>query len=1076
MEQWVIEQSVDSMTPSRRSSFVLRPSSFITDHGSSILLNASLILIGLILAAPLLQAAPLCTDDGSLHIYRTVALDRAIKDGLLYPRWFPDLAYGYGFPFFNYREPLGYYAIEALHLMGTSFPWALNLVLAFSVIASGLTMFWWASDIFDQRAGFVAGVMYMAAPYMLIDSLMRANLPEAIALALMPLSLWAFRRSILFGGRRDFALAVLSVAALLLTHNISSLIFTPVLIAYSLGLIAYRSAPRGPSLSRSFAAIIVALALTAFFWLPALLEGQSAQLYLTHSTRGNDYHFNFLSLSELFGGPGTSDPLLLNPPLRIVIGWAQIAFAVLGGLVLRRIQSREQRVHAVAAIVALMAFLLMALPISVPVWDNLPLIRFVQFPWRFVGRALLPASLLAAAFTHVTLHSSLFTRHVLRIAFYVPLPLIPLVLASPLLYPRICPIKTDLTITDVFAYERATNHIGIDPLGAYLPVTVQERPTGSPLEQQYANRAVIQRLDRSGLPGGVTITREDYRPNQAAIELNTPAAFRATYLTFDFPGWQATIDDQPAPIIPSTPNGLITFDVPAGQHRINVSFGSTPIRTLADILSIGGVIAFIVGLIRIRGQSHHEDTKPPSDLNASASLWFILIPITFWLIKAAWIDPQLTPLRQTQLQRDRLIGVEHPFQIDFGDQLHLLGYSITPRVPSSGETLRVDLYWRALKSMEKNYQTTVGIVDFNGEVWSPKTLDRPRDFQDYPATTQWPTEAYVVDSFELPINPGTPPGEYAIFVEVFERGSLLPLPVHRVATWPDIRPMDALISPLIVTHAARTFDANQLGIYNFKLDRPITSELKLLGLNLDRSDITPGDTILLTAFWQATQKPLKDYGLKFELLDQQNNAVASSSFQLGGERYPSSQWIANEQIVDLDRVRVPANAPSGVYHWRGSIDGGRVFDLGVLRVTAPDRSFEMPTIANRIDQTFGRQVTLLGYEIEGREARGEELRLSLYWRAEEDMPESYKVFVHLLDQNGQVRAQVDTIPVNGTRPTTSWLPSEIVTDTYSITLPPDLAVGQYRLVTGLYDPNALIRLKLITGNDAVTLATFSLQP
>ena len=82
---------------------------FTADHWSLIIVNCSLILVGLILAAPLLQNAWLCMDDGALHVYRTVALDRALSDGLLYPRWFPDLAYGYGFPFFNYREPLGYY-------------------------------------------------------------------------------------------------------------------------------------------------------------------------------------------------------------------------------------------------------------------------------------------------------------------------------------------------------------------------------------------------------------------------------------------------------------------------------------------------------------------------------------------------------------------------------------------------------------------------------------------------------------------------------------------------------------------------------------------------------------------------------------------------------------------------------------------------------------------------------------------------------------------------------------------------------------------------------------------------------
>src|SRR5512144_2276141 len=244
-----------------------RPSvrSFLIDHWSLIIVNCSLLVVGLILAAPLLQNAWLCSDDGALHVYRTVALDRALTDGLLYPRWFPDLAYGYGFPFFNYREPLGYYLVEFVHLLGASFPVALNLVLAGSLVASGLTMNLWVSDIFDQPAGFVAAIVAMAAPYTLIDALVRGNLPEAIALALLPLILWAFRRLLLRGGRKYFLLAVLSLAALLLTHNISSLTFVPVLIVYLLVLRSTYFVKTGPAscaLRSTLFAFVIALALT----------------------------------------------------------------------------------------------------------------------------------------------------------------------------------------------------------------------------------------------------------------------------------------------------------------------------------------------------------------------------------------------------------------------------------------------------------------------------------------------------------------------------------------------------------------------------------------------------------------------------------------------------------------------------------------------------------------------------------------------------------------------------------------------------------------------------------------------
>ncbi len=1074
-------------------SFASRLRSLIIDHGSLIIVNCALILVGLILAAPLLQNAWLCSDDGALHVYRTVALDRALSDGLLYPRWFPDLAYGYGFPFFNYREPLGYYLIDLVHRLGTSFPLALNLVLAGSLIASGLTMNLWVSDVFDRPAGFVAAIVYMAAPYTVIDALTRSNLPESIALALMPLILWAFRRLLLCGGRKYLACAVLSLAALLLTHNISSLIFVPVLLAYIVVLCtAYRVKPGVTFYALRFTllALVLALALTAFFWLPALTEGQSAQLYLTHSARGNDYHFNFATLSEVLGPPGSSDPLLLNPPLRIVLGWGQIVLAVLGVLGLRRLSMREQRVHVITAALAAVIFIVMALPVSLPLWDTLPLIRFVQFPWRFVGRAILPIALLAGVAAYVILRgvssrvrrprSLRFTHYSLLVIFTLPV----LLSATPLLYPRVCPGQIDLSIGNVFAYEHATGHVGVDPLGAYLPVTVAERPAGSMLEAQYAAHEPIRRFDRSTLPQEAQLLSEVYRPNHAEIGLDTPASFKATYLTFDFPGWRVTIDGQPVAIVPSEPNGLITFEVPAGKHTVMVSFEDTPSRTAADIISLASLVVFILMLARTSRSKVQPLKDTPAAGRSSFRLppsAFILVPIVFLLLKALLIDPSLTPLRQTQLQAGALQNVQTPLQIDYGDQLRLLGYGVSPGSAPSGETVRVDLYWRALRPLEKNYQTTVGLVDADGEVWSPKTLERPRDYQDYPATSTWPAESYVIDSFELPINPGTPPGQYSIFAEVFERDSLLPLPAPASTSRPDSRSSAALIGPLEVKRATRTFDAKELSIYNLQTDQLLAPEIKLLGANRDRDDVLAGETVLLSLFWQAAQKPAQDYTATIELVDARNQVVMQHDFSLGAH-YPTTQWGVNEQIVDLDRVRVPAGLASGTYRWRVSIGSGEPIELGELRVSAPkrsaapDRSAAVPTIAHPINQKFNGQATLLGYDMAGCTKTAVECRVKLWWRAEQDMPESYKVFVHLLDANGVPRAQADVIPVNGARPTWSWLPGEIIADEIGLKIPADLPAGRYRLLAGLYNESNGARLTLPDGKDAIELTALEIGP
>jgi hypothetical protein len=272
-----------------------------------------------------------------------------------------------------------------------------------------------------------------------------------------------------------------------------------------------------------------------------------------------------------------------------------------------------------------------------------------------------------------------------------------------------------------------------------------------------------------------------------------------------------------------------------------------------------------------------------------------------------------------------------------------------------------------------------------------------------------------------------------------------------------------------VTHATQVFNVAQLGIYNLQAEQLLTPEIKLIGVNRDRSQVLSGETVLLTLFWQAVQQPTQNDSATLELIDDRARVVVTQEFPLGAGRYPTAQWRAGEQIVDLDRVRVPVELGSGAYRWRVSLGRGEPIDLGDLQVTAPARSFATPTRAHPLDQTLGRQATLLGYDIAGCKMPGAECRVKLWWRAEQDMPESYKVFVQLLDVNGVPRAQADVIPLHGARPTWSWLPGEVIADEVVLNLPADLPAGPYRLTTGLYNELNGTRLMLPDGADVIEL-------
>jgi hypothetical protein len=71
---------------------------------------------------------------------------------------------------------------------------------------------------------------------------------------------------------------------------------------------------------------------------------------------------------------------------------------------------------------------------------------------------------------------------------------------------------------------------------------------------------------------------------------------------------------------------------------------------------------------------------------------------------------------------------------------------------------------------------------------------------------------------------------------------------------------------------------------------------------------------------------------------------------------------------------------------------------------------------------------------------------------------SYKVFVHLMDADGNVVAQHDGVPALWTYRTWEWEPGEIVVDFHPVYLPPEVSTGSYSLFVGLYDEESGMRL------------------
>ncbi len=141
--------------------------------------------------------------------------------------------------------------------------------------------------------------------------------------------------------------------------------------------------------------------------------------------------------------------------------------------------------------------------------------------------------------------------------------------------------------------------------------------------------------------------------------------------------------------------------------------------------------------------------------------------------------------------------------------------------------------------------------------------------------------------------------------------------------------------------------------------------------------------------------------------------------------------------------------------------------------SVPATEIETPT-----DLHFGEHISLNGYTLTETElAPGDILQLTLFWQTDAELEQRYKVFLHVLDENGQLVTQRDSEPGSTLKPTTIWKPGEIVIDNHGVLIPADLPSGQYTLNLGMYDfVDPAVRLPIDEGGvlrDVISLKTIT---
>jgi hypothetical protein len=869
-----------------------------------------------------------------------------------------------------------------------------------------------ARDTFGDNSGqwaawgsLVASIAYVYAPYFLtVNIYQRGAIAEATAQALMPWVLWSVRR--LFTGRRPaFWASVLALllATLAFSHTLMLLIFPPLLAGYVL-VQWLQQGRQWHRLGWAMVGLLFAIGISAFFWLPLILERDYLSKFAYGIVRGA-----FLPRSTWTWETFVAEEWLytyVRPPR---LGLVQFLLGLAGALViLARRRSWENGYLILCAVVAT----LLVGGWARPFWESSEILLSIQSPWRLL--------------TVISFVLAICTG---ALVVYLPVrwlqPLLAITLIGIIIYtnlPRLegMPFfsRTDAELSPP-ALAQLEYEQGVETGGEGSTFVQEFRP-------QWASRSLIftDPVDLSAPPLQLQPTQGNAYHTALSVRVEGPEAAPLRFNQFYFPGWQVRLSDGTIlSAYPSTNLGLLTVDLPPGDHQLTLSWKGTTVQRVAGTISLIA-LALLAGLCL--WQEQRKLAAMPLLLLAVA------LVATFWRPAVATVTAPEEPLE--------------------AHGVRLLGYRTEQHDPTR---LYLYPYWYLLSTPNADLRVRWQLQDETGVVRS-EMLSGPYFNASTPAT--WPPGTLVDDAYMLPLPPGLAAGSYQLVLQLEAGGVASEAVTAGKITLDTATPPQSV--KMMATNALYD-DEIMLAGYAPSGDHASNSDAPVT--------IQAGEEAIYRLYWRAVKTPSENYHSYIHLIDSAGNAIVHSD-QLPGPWFrPPKGWDTYYLQQDTHELEIPADSPGGLY-WP-TVGMYEIRQMNRMAVTVegepvPGDVFRLPPVkvvgapaqppverAAQFDDGF----ELLGYNADLPETGlvpGAQFQVILYYRSNAPTSKDYTRFFHLYSPALGLASQADSPPQGGVNPTWSWVPGEIIIDRVTLQIADDAAPGDYRLFTGFYDAQA----------------------
>jgi hypothetical protein len=495
--------------------------------------------------------------DVEFHMYSWLEVLSQWKQGIVYPRWAALAHFAYGEPRFIFYPPASWILGATLSAI---FPWTLvaSIYIWIALVAAGVSMFLVARQWLDRRDATFAAVLYVVNPYHLVIVYWRSAFAELLASSLLPLLLLLLLRAEEKGRRVTVFLALLLGCAWLVNAPAA------VMIHYSLGLLMVVIAYQGRSprvLLVGTAAALLGAALAAFYLLPAVYEQKWVNIAEAVSA-GSRPQDNFLFIH-------TADRD--HDAFNRVISWiavAEILLTLRAAWAARSWGSRNRTLwYVLVAWSGACAVLMLSL--SSPLWDILPKLRFMQFPWRWMLCLGIPFTLLTVLGVR---------RWAVRLAIYLA-TLCVLAVVWQHFQPPWWNNATELRQMR----DNVATGMGYEGSDEYTPVDADPSSV-----DKNARRVTVDG------PAHAAIRVTDWTAEQKLFTAEMSAPDNLVLHLFAYPAWRVEVNGELVQPKTREGTGQMLVPVEAGANRVQISFVRTWDRSLGVWISLLALILIFV--------------------------------------------------------------------------------------------------------------------------------------------------------------------------------------------------------------------------------------------------------------------------------------------------------------------------------------------------------------------------------------------------------------------------------------------------------------------------------------------------